>query len=70
MAAVSKQLFVKVANQFAVEWSVACAEPNPASREARKGTLRVMAYRLADVFAAENPNFDRDRFLAACRVEN
>lgn len=29
--------------------------------------LDTVARRLADVFAADNPRFDRERFLAACR---
>jgi len=68
MATVSKKLFVQVAAQFAAEWSVASAEPDAASRAARQGTLRVLANRLADVFASENPAFKRQRFLDACGV--
>jgi hypothetical protein len=27
-----------------------------------------IAQQMATIFAADNPNFDRDRFLAACEV--
>lgn len=29
--------------------------------------LHYVSVELADIFAADNPRFDRDRFLAACR---
>lgn len=31
--------------------------------------LRGAARGIADVFAADNPRFDRDRFLAACGMD-
>ena len=30
---------------------------------------RTLTYRLCDVFAADNPRFDRARFLRACGIE-
>jgi hypothetical protein len=32
------------------------------------GTLNTTVFSMADIFAADNPNFDRDRFLQACGV--
>lgn len=34
------------------------------------GVLEDIAHRLADAFATFNSNFDRDRFLRACRGES
>lgn len=31
--------------------------------------IELMAESLADAFEADNPNFDRDKFLAACGIE-
>jgi len=33
-------------------------------------TMIVMACNTADIFEADNPNFNRDRFLKACGVES
>lgn len=33
-----------------------------------EGTRKHIATALADMFAGENPRFDRERFLAACGV--
>ncbi len=33
-------------------------------------TVKRLAHRFADLFAADNPNFDRDRFLSACGLES
>jgi len=70
MATVSKKLFVQVAAQFSAEFDVARRDPSVDRRDARLGTLRVMAMRMADVFSVENPNFKRDRFLTACGATN
>lgn len=32
-------------------------------------SIEVIAVRLADYFASDNPKFDRQRFLAACGIE-
>ena len=33
-------------------------------------TVKSIIYNTAFIFAADNPNFDRDRFLKACGVES
>ena len=70
MSTVSKKLFVKVAAEFSAEFDVARRDPSVERRDARLGTLRVMAMRMADVFSVENPNFNRGRFFTACGMEN
>ena len=35
-----------------------------------KLTLKQVSYGIAYIFAADNPNFDRSRFLIACGVES
>jgi hypothetical protein len=38
----------------------------PAGKSLGGLTLEAVAHALADALAADNPNFDRDRWLAAC----
>lgn len=46
-------------------------EPTPpVYRKGACEALCLLAYRLARAMAADNPKFDRDRFLAACGVES
>ena len=40
----------------------------PVESAAAGDTVRAAANTIADVCAADNPNFDRARFLAACNV--
>lgn len=58
--ATSKKNYVAVA--AAIRESV-----RPATAETA-GSIRELAARLANIFAADNPRFDRQRFLAACGV--
>ena len=39
-------------------------------REGWHGACSSLVQRTADIFAADNPNFDRERFLQACGVES
>ncbi len=41
----------------------------PATAETRK-SIAELAKRLANVFAADNPRFDRARFIKACGVDD
>lgn len=42
----------------------------PAEVHANTATRSKIAYQLANVFALDNPRFDRERFLRACGVSN
>ena len=60
-AMMSKKHYVAIA---------ACvAHTSTAPNTRRLGPVESLAYRLADYFASENPNFDRARFLKACGLE-
>lgn len=57
----TKKHFEAVASAIRAEYEDTYGEP---AEEA----IRSIARKLADVFASENPRFDRARFLAACGI--
>lgn len=39
------------------------------SKDGRIDAVEMIAEDLADLFAADNPRFDRDRFIEACGIQ-
>jgi len=64
-----RRLYDEVAAKLA--WAIRladAAETEPTRATARSAVLAA-AWGIADAFAADNPRFDRDRFLAAVNAE-
>jgi len=57
--------FVAISGAIASRWKMAQSIQN---RLARESHYMEVATSIADVMAADNPRFDRDRFLIACKV--
>lgn len=68
--AMSKKDYVAIAAQFMKEKNHLKEHFEKDSSYEMGATygIEVMARRLSDVMARDNPRFDRDRFLAACGV--
>lgn len=45
-----------------------CIKTNDCAAEQPLGLVRVLSSDLADYFVKDNPQFDRAKFLAACRL--
>lgn len=58
----TRKHFEAIAHILDAERAVRSATP------AQVGVVHALALSLSDLFAAENPRFDRNRFLTACGV--
>ena len=70
----SKKHYIKIASLLAAFKRVAETEKSGDARmrgisDGAAWAAEVLAHNLADVFAADNPKFDADKFMAACGVE-
>ena len=58
--------YIKFAEMISDHFVPARKAPNPSGIN----TLNSISQATCDIFTADNPNFDRDRFLQACGVES
>lgn len=66
--AMSRKDYEKVAAILREENAFAANGRDVASRTAR-AVVATVAVKMADMFAEDNPRFDRDRFLEACEAD-
>lgn len=64
--ATSKKLYVAVASIIDNARRLAENEPNDVARKIASGYVRLVADALSTEFTADNPRFDRARFMTAC----
>ncbi len=70
MAKFSKQDYVSIARVIDTTWSKLHAQAlNPELRWGVKVDMNAVVTAFADMFAADNPRFDRERFVMACEGE-
>ena len=64
--AMSKQFYADVARAISRRYAHSATLAEPDVRGTVQGTLLMLAADLATLFADDNVNFDRTRFLKAC----
>lgn len=70
MAKFSKQDYVSIARVIDKTWSRLHAQAlNPELRWGVRVDMTAVVTAFADMFEADNPNFDRERFVQACEGE-
>jgi hypothetical protein len=62
----SKKHYIETARILSAERE--CLNGNETADDMIRATVDSIAGRMADMFAADNPRFDRARFLTACGV--
>jgi len=65
----SAKLYEEVAAKLGSAGMFAVLSETEPERDAARQAVWVAIYGIADAFAADNPRFDRDRFIAACEFE-
>ncbi len=69
MAKFSKQDYVGIAKVIDTTWSKLFAEAHTSHHWQVKYDMDAVVTAFADMFQADNPRFDRERFVMACEGE-
>jgi len=69
VAKFSKQDYMSIARVIDTTWSKLCDEAHPSHHWQVRYDMDAVVTAFADMFAADNPRFDRERFVMACEGE-